>query len=149
MILCVELMIMVIRKFCLEDDEKGVFWVIRFHVVKNRWSCTSIEIVLIKVRSLVNDVLYIVIIIGSIKAWGFNLFWKLLMDMELVGEGFVWCCEWIWHLKIILDIIIRQNCNFAHECHKINLTLQFVTLKPNITYLSLVINLRTMVIVEW
>ena len=93
MILCVGLMIMVIRRFCLEDDEKGVLWVIRFHIVKNRWSCTSIEIVLIKVRSLVNDVLYIVIIIGSIKAWGFNLFWKLLMDIELVGEWFVWCYE--------------------------------------------------------
>ena len=93
MILCVGLMIMVIRIFCLEDDEKGVFWVIRFHIVKNRWSCTSIKIVLIKVRSLVNDVLYIVIIIGSIKAWGFNLFWELLMDMELVGEGFAWCCD--------------------------------------------------------
>ena len=38
--------VMVIRKFCLKDDEKGVFWVIRFHVVKNRWSCTSIGIVL-------------------------------------------------------------------------------------------------------
>ena len=27
--------IIVIRRFCLEDDEKGVFWVIRFYV-KNR-----------------------------------------------------------------------------------------------------------------
>ena len=50
--------VMVIRRFYLEDDEKGVFWVIRFHVVMNRWSCTSIGIVLIKVRSMVNDVLY-------------------------------------------------------------------------------------------
>ena len=71
--------VMVIRRFCLEDDKKGVFWVIRFHVVKNKWSCTSIKIVLIKIRSMVNDVLYIVIIIGSIKAWGFNLFWELLI----------------------------------------------------------------------
>ena len=60
MILCVGLMIMVIRRFCLEDGEKGVFWVIKFHIVKNRWSCTNIKNVLIKVRSLVNDVLYIV-----------------------------------------------------------------------------------------
>ena len=59
---------MVIRRFCLEDDEKKIFWVIRFHIVKNRGSCTSIEIFLIKVRSLVNNVLYIVVIIGSIKA---------------------------------------------------------------------------------
>ena len=27
--------VMVIRRFCLEDDEKRVFWVIRFHVGKN------------------------------------------------------------------------------------------------------------------
>ena len=62
--------VMIIRRFCLEDDEKRVFWVIRFHVGKNSWSCTSIGIVLIKVRLMVNDVLYIymVIIIGSIKA---------------------------------------------------------------------------------
>ena len=52
--------VMVIRRFCLEDDEKRVFWVIRFHVGKNSWSCTtSIGIVLIKVRLMVNDVLYI------------------------------------------------------------------------------------------
>ena len=70
---------MVIRRFCLEDDVKGVFWVIRFHVVKNKWSYTNIEIVLIKVGSMVNDVFYIVIIIGYIKAWGFNLFWELLI----------------------------------------------------------------------
>ena len=67
MILSTKVSVMVIRRFSLEDDEKGVFWVIRFYVVKNKWSCTSIEIVLIKVRSMVNDVLYIVIIIGSIK----------------------------------------------------------------------------------
>ena len=108
MILSTKVNIMVIKRFCLEDDEEGLFWVIRFCVVKNSWSCTSIEIVLIKIRSMVNDVLYIMIIIGSIKTWGFNLFWKLLMDMELVEEGFVWCCEWILHLKIILDIIIKQ-----------------------------------------
>ena len=82
MILSTKVNVMVIRRFCLEDDEKKIFWVIRFHVVKNSWSCTSIEIVLIKLRSMVNDVLYIMIIIGSIKAWWFNLFWELLMDME-------------------------------------------------------------------
>ena len=74
MILSTKANVMVIRRFCLEDDEKRVFWVIRFHVGKNSWSCTSIKIVLIKVRLMVNDVLYMVIIIGSIKAWGFNLF---------------------------------------------------------------------------
>ena len=79
MILRTKVSVMVIRRFCLKDDEKGIFWVIRFHVVKNRWSCTSIEIVLIKVGSMVNDVLYIVIIIGSIKVWEFNLFWELLI----------------------------------------------------------------------
>ena len=89
MILSTKANVMVIRRFCLEDDEKGVLWVIRFHVGKNRWSCTSIEIVLIKIRLMVNDVLYMVIIIGSIKAWGFNLFWELLMDIELVRERFV------------------------------------------------------------
>ena len=114
--------VMVIRSFCLEDYEKGVFWVIRFQVVKKRWSCTSIGIVPIKVRSMVNDVLYIMIIIGSIKTWWFNLFWELLMDMELVGEGYAWCCEWILLLKIILDIIIKQNGNFTYECRKINST---------------------------
>ena len=31
------------------------------------------------------------------------------MDMELIREGFTWCCEWILFLKIILDIIIKQN----------------------------------------
>ena len=40
------------------------------------------------------------------------------MDMELVVEGFTWCCEWILLLKIILDIIIKQNGNFAHKCRK-------------------------------
>ena len=53
--------VMVIRRFCLEDDEKEVFWVKRFHVVKNKWLCTSIEIVFIKVGLMVNDVLYIYI----------------------------------------------------------------------------------------
>ena len=51
--------VMVIRRFCLEDEEKWVFWVIRFYVVKNKWSCISIEIVLIKVGSMINDILYI------------------------------------------------------------------------------------------
>ena len=54
MILSTKVSVMVIRRFCLEDDEKGVFWVIRFHVGKNSWSCTSIGIVLIKVRLMVN-----------------------------------------------------------------------------------------------
>ena len=108
MILSTKANVMVIRRFCLEDDEKRVLWVIRFHVVKNSWSCTSIGIVLIKVRLMVKDVLYMVIIIGSIKAWGFNLFWELLMDMKLVGKGFAWCCKWILLLKMILDIIIKQ-----------------------------------------
>ena len=36
MILSTKVNVMVIRRFCLEDDEKGVFWVIRFHVVKNK-----------------------------------------------------------------------------------------------------------------
>ena len=149
MILSTKVNVMVIRRFCLEDDEKRVFWVVRFHVVKNRWSCSSIGIVLIKVRSMVNDVLYIMIIIGSIKAWGFNLFLELLMDMELVGEGFAWCCEWILLLKIILDIIIKQNDNFTYECRKINLTPSLVTLRPIVINLSLVINLRFMTIVKW
>ena len=119
MILSTKANVMVIRRFYLENDEKGVLWVIRFHVGKNSWLCTSIGIVLIKVRLMVNDVLYMVIIIGSIKAWGFNLFWELLMDKELVGEKFVWCCEKILLLKMILDIIIKQNDNFTHECRKI------------------------------
>ena len=92
MILSRKVNVMVIRRFCLEDDEKGVFWVIRFHVVKNRWSCTSIEIVFIKVRPMVNDVLYIVIIIGSIKAWGFNLFWELMIwtqNLEVIKNWFL------------------------------------------------------------
>ena len=59
MILSTKVNVVVIRRFCLKDDEKKVFWVIRFHVVMNRWSCTSIGVVLIKVRSMVNDVLYI------------------------------------------------------------------------------------------
>ena len=59
MILSTKVNVMVIRRFCLEDDEKGVFWVIRFYVVKNKWLCTSIEIVLFKVGLMVNDVLYI------------------------------------------------------------------------------------------
>ena len=36
MILKTKINVMVIRKVCLEDNEKGIFWVIRFHVVKNR-----------------------------------------------------------------------------------------------------------------
>ena len=35
MILSTKANVMVIRRFCLEYDEKGVLWVIRFHVVKN------------------------------------------------------------------------------------------------------------------
>ena len=104
MILCVRLMIMVIRRFCLEDDEKRVFWVIRFHIVKNRWSCTSIEIVLIKIRSMVNDILYIVIIIGSIKAWGFNLFWELLiwtLNLVVVKNWFLIQPWYIYYLCIL------------------------------------------------
>ena len=132
--------VMVIRRFYLEDDEKWVLWIIRFHVVKNSWSCTSIVLVLIKVRLMVNDVLYMVIIIGSIKVWGFNLFWELLMDIELVGERFVWCCEWILILKMILDIIIKQNDNFTYECRKIYSTPFLVTLRPIVINLSLVVN---------
>ena len=96
MILSSKANVMAIRRFCLEDDEKWVLWVIRFHVVKNSWSCTSIEIVLIKVRSIVNDVLYIVImiIIGSIKAWGFNLFWELLI--------------WTWNLEVVKNYFLIQ-----------------------------------------
>ena len=62
------------------------------------------------------------------------------MDIKLVREGFVWCYEWILHLKIILDIIIKQNCNFEHECRKINLTPSLVTLRPIMINLSLIIN---------
>ena len=36
MILSTKVNVMVIKRFCLEDDEKRVFWVIRFHVVKNK-----------------------------------------------------------------------------------------------------------------
>ena len=34
MILCVRLMIMVIGRFCLDDDMKIVFWVIRLYITK-------------------------------------------------------------------------------------------------------------------
>ena len=109
MILCISLMITVIGRLCLEDDVKRICWVIRLHFfAKNRWSCTSIEIVLIKVRSMVYDVLYIVIRIDATKAWGFNLFWSFWWTWIWFGEGFAWCCEWILHLKIILDIIVKH-----------------------------------------
>ena len=62
------------------------------------------------------------------------------MDMKLVGEGFAWCCEWILLLKIILDIIIKQNGNFTHKCRKINSTSSLVTLRPIVINLSLVVN---------
>ena len=62
------------------------------------------------------------------------------MDMELVGEGFSWCCEWILLLKIILDIIIKQNGNFTHECRKINSTPSLVTLRPIVVSLNLVVD---------
>ena len=62
------------------------------------------------------------------------------MDMELVGEDFTWCCEWILFLKIILDIIIKQNSNFTHKCRKINSTPSLVTLRPIVINLNLVVN---------
>ena len=34
MILCVRLMIIVIERFCLENDVKRVFWVIRLYIAK-------------------------------------------------------------------------------------------------------------------
>ena len=34
MILSTKVSVMVIRRFCLEDDEKGVFWVIRFMLLR-------------------------------------------------------------------------------------------------------------------
>ena len=63
------------------------------------------------------------------------------MDMELVGEGFAWCCEWILLLKIILDIIIiKKNGNFTHEYRKINSTHSLVTLRPIVVSLNLVVD---------
>ena len=62
------------------------------------------------------------------------------MDMKLVGEGIAWCCEWILLLKIILDIIIKQNGNFTYECRKINSTPSLVTLRPIVINLSLIVN---------
>ena len=68
MILSIKINVMVIGRFCLENDVKRVFWVIRLHFAKNRWLCTSIKIVLIKVRSIVYNVLYILIRIDAMKA---------------------------------------------------------------------------------
>ena len=50
--------------------------------------------------------------------------------------------------KIILDIIIKQNGSFIYECRKIISTPSLVTLRPIVINLSLVINLRPMVIVN-
>ena len=62
------------------------------------------------------------------------------MVMKLVGEGFAWCFGWILLLKIILDIIIKQNGNFTHECRKINSTPSLVTLRHIVINLNLVVN---------
>ena len=130
MILSTKVNVMVIRRFCLKDDEEGVFWVIRFHVVKNRWSCPSIEFVLIKVRSMVNDVLYIVIIIGSIKAWWFNLFWELLIwtwNLEVVKNCFL---IQLWYIYIHIYNLCILNCMGEQAPVCFELQNKLLELKP-------------------